>query len=74
MRIETHWEDAVIYMIQFSARGRSDELRKIRKTIILKEELPDEEVQTIVREKFGDVLNIEYIDIWGDALLLKEDK
>lgn len=74
MRIETYWEDTVIYMIQFSVIDTTYGFRKIRKTIILKEELPDEKVSIIVREKFRNVLKIDHIEIWGDALFLKKDK
>lgn len=70
-RIETYWQDVVIYVVCFQVMNSTGNHRDIKKNLIFKEELSEQEVVDIITRKFSNVQKVKYVDCWSDALQLK---
>lgn len=46
--IEAYWQDAVIYVVCFQVRNSNGNYRDIKKNLIFKEELSEQEVADII--------------------------
>lgn len=70
-RIETYWQDTVIYEVCFQVVSSNGDQRDIKKNLIFKEELSEQEVIDIIIQKFSNVQKVKYVDCWSEALQLK---
>ena len=69
--IEAYWQDAVIYVVCFQVRNSNGNYRDIKKNLIFKEQLSEQEVADIITRKFSNVQKVKYVDCWSEALQLK---
>ena len=85
MKIERHWEDCCIYLVGFMVedKKKSTNFQKmtktIHKTIVLDTgciEEGDEEkrIEILIFERFANVMEIKYIDVWTDTALRAKEK
>lgn len=74
MRIEDFWSDIDIYHVSFEVKtgiGEMAKVKKINKTVVFPAGTTEEEVITLVMNRFSKVKNIQSIDYCEEALLLK---
>lgn len=80
MRIEENWRDCLIYLVGFRVEDKRKSTsghqatKVIHKTVVLDAEQFEieencEKVESIIYDRFDNVMNIEYIDLWSDVAL-----
>lgn len=74
MPIEDNWKDAFIYRVEFKVLIKNsfgDVEKNISKTLIFTCELTEKKVAQIVKEKFSRVVQVNYVDYFGESLVLR---
>lgn len=72
MRIEDHWNDVGVYNIEFVVQQK-DCWRIIEKIVVFDSE-SEHEMSAIIKNKFNNVVKINFIDSIGDGLHLKKEE
>ena len=74
MIIDDNWDDVFIYNVEFQVliTSKTGEFEKnISKSLVFSSELDENKVADIVKEKFGNVIKVNYVDYFGDSLEFK---
>lgn len=74
MIIDDNWNDVFIYNVEFQVlvKSKTGEFKKnISKSLVFSSELDENKVADIVKEKFGNVIKVNYVDYFGDSLEFK---
>ncbi|TFI74530.1 hypothetical protein [Carnobacterium divergens] len=74
MIIDDNWDDVFIYNVEFQVliTSKTGEFEKnISKRLVFSSELDENKVADIVKEKFGNVIKVNYVDYFGDSLEFK---
>lgn len=75
MIIDDNWNDVFIYNVEFKVliENKIGEFEKnISKSLVFSCELDEKKVAQIVKEKFRNVIKVNYVDYFGESLELKK--
>lgn len=75
MIIEDNWKDVFIYNVEFQVlikNGTGEFEKKISKSLVFSSELGENKVANIIKEKFRNVVEVNYVDYFGESLELKK--
>lgn len=71
MRIEDYWKDGVLYYIEFKVKIEN-EFKTIRKHIVLRELISDEELSNLIFKEFGCVESVVFKSLLYDDVLINK--
>lgn len=70
--IEEFWDDITVYYVEFTAKSNKEPVRKFRKTLIFQTVTRKEDIDSIIKKYFSNIIEVTHIDELDDGLCLKK--
>ena len=71
MKIEDYWKDVTIYVTEFIVNQGTEKERRLSRCLVFDEEVTKNEAIKHVNDKFSNVGEILYIDLFDEGLRMK---